>query len=68
MSLKYFYELCTSKVIITNFRTTEIFRKRRGQYYIQTWHSSLRLKQIEKDAEDKLQLQYIKMAKEDSKK
>lgn len=68
MSLKYFYELCTSKVIITNFRTTETFKKRNNQYYIQTWHSSLRLKQIEKDAEDTLPVHYIKMAKEDSKK
>ena len=68
MSLKYFYELCTAKVIITNFRTTNIFKKRKNQYYIQTWHSSLRLKQIEKDAEDSLPESYIEMAKEDSKK
>lgn len=68
MSLKYFYELCTSKVIITNFRTTEMFKKRKNQYYIQTWHSSLRLKQIEKDAEELLPKNYLKMAKIDSKK
>lgn len=68
MSLKYFYELCTSKVIITNFRTTEMFKKRKNQYYIQTWHSSLRLKQIEKDAEDTLPPNYVEMSKKDSKK
>lgn len=68
MSLKYFYELCTSKVIITNFRTTDLFIKRKNQYYIQTWHSSLRLKQIEKDAEDSLPKFYVEMAKKDSKK
>lgn len=68
MSLKYFYELCTSKVVITNFRTTEMFKKRKSQYYIQTWHSSLRLKQIEKDAEDLLPVSYLNMAKKDSKK
>lgn len=68
MSLWYFYELCTSKVIITNFRTTELFKKRKNQYYIQTWHSSLRLKQIEKDAENTLPLHYIEMAKRDSEK
>lgn len=68
MSLKYFYELCTSKVVITNFRTVDMFKKRKSQYYIQTWHSSLRLKQIEKDAENSLPEHYIKMAKEDSKK
>lgn len=66
MSLKYFYELCTSKVIITNYRTTDLFVKRKGQYYIQTWHSSLRLKQIERDAENTLPTHYVEMAKLDS--
>ncbi|MEH7226761.1 CDP-glycerol glycerophosphotransferase family protein [Bacillus sp. JJ1566] len=66
MSFKYFYELSTSKVVITNFRTTDLFVKRKEQYYIQTWHSSLRLKQIEKDAEESLPLQYVEMAKRDS--
>jgi CDP-glycerol glycerophosphotransferase len=66
MSLKYFYELCTSKIIITNFRTTDLFVKRKNQHYIQTWHSSLRLKQIEKDAEDSLPKHYVQMAKKDS--
>lgn len=68
MSLKYFYELCTSKVVITNYRTTDFFIKRKQQYYIQTWHSSLRLKQIEKDAEAVLPQSYVKMAKQDSQK
>ncbi|MEC5424034.1 CDP-glycerol glycerophosphotransferase family protein [Virgibacillus sp. C22-A2] len=68
MSLKYFYELCTSKVVITNFRTTNLFVKRKRQYYIQTWHSSLRLKQIEKDTEDTLPDNYVEMAKKDSRK
>ncbi|WP_282173032.1 CDP-glycerol glycerophosphotransferase family protein [Cytobacillus firmus] len=68
MSLKYFFELCTSKIIITNFRTTDLFVKRKDQYYIQTWHSSLRLKQIEKDAEEALPGHYVKMAKKDSEK
>lgn len=66
MSLRYFYELCTSKVLITNFRTTDLFVKRKEQYYIQTWHSSLRLKQIEKDAEKNLPPSYVHMAKKDS--
>lgn len=66
MSLKYFYELCTSKIIITNYRTTDLFVKRKNQYYIQTWHSSLRLKQIEKDAETTLPPNYVQMAKQDS--
>lgn len=65
-SLRYFYELATAKVIITNFRTTTDFKKRKGQYYIQTWHSSLRLKQIEKDIEKSLPVHYLEMAKNDS--
>lgn len=65
-SLRYFYELYTSKVIVTNFRTTKEFRKRKNQYYIQTWHSSLRLKQIEKDVEFTLPSNYVEMAKQDS--
>jgi CDP-glycerol glycerophosphotransferase len=68
MTLRYFYELCTSKIIITNFRTTDYFIKRKNQYYIQTWHSSLRLKQIEKDAETALPSHYVEMAKRDSEK
>src|SRR5690625_246007 len=66
MSLRYFYELCTAKIIITNYRMTDLFVKRNSQYYIQTWHSSLRLKQIEKDAEDALPASYVQMAKRDS--
>ncbi len=68
MSLSYFYNLVTSKVIVTNFRTALDFKKRKNQKYIQTWHSSLRLKQIEKDAENSLPKDYILQAKEDSKK
>lgn len=67
LSLRYFYELCTSQVIVTNYRMTPLFKKRESQIYIQTWHSSLRLKMIEKDAEATLPSHYIEMAKNDSK-
>ncbi len=66
MSWRYFYEVCTAKVVITNYRTTDLFIKRKNQYYIQTWHSSLRLKQIEKDAENTLPASYLQMAKQDA--
>lgn len=68
MSLKYLYELCTSRVLVTNYRMTDDYRKRRGQYYVMTWHSSLRLKKIEGDTESTLPVNYVKMAKADSKK
>src|SRR5690606_28368099 len=41
--------------------------KRKSQYYIQTWHSPLRLKKIEKDIENNLDESYIERAKIDSK-
>ena len=66
MSLRFFYELSTSKVIITNYRMPAYFRKRAGQHYVQTWHSSLRLKMIEKDVERSLPEHYVAMAKNDS--
>lgn len=65
-SFRFFYELCTSKVIITNYRMITLFKKRKNQLYIQTWHSSLRLKTIEKDAIANLPAYYIKMAQQDS--
>lgn len=69
-SKQYLYELLTSKVIITNHRIPEFyyFNKRKGQVYIQTWHSSTRLKKIEKDAITDLSKDYIRFAKQDSKK
>jgi CDP-glycerol glycerophosphotransferase len=67
-SLKYYYELATSKVIISNFRLTSSFLKKKNQLYVQTWHSSLRLKKIEKDVEDKLPKSYVENAKNDSQK
>lgn len=65
-SIRYFYELSTSKVIITNYRLPLYFKKRANQTYIQTWHSSLRLKMIENDAIETIPSTYIEMAKNDS--
>lgn len=65
-SLRYLRILATSHFIITNYRMTQDFIKRIGQIYIQTWHSSLRLKKIEGDAENSLPTHYVDMAKHDS--
>ena len=64
--LGYYFCLATAGAIITNYRMTSEFKKRPGQKYIQTWHSSLRLKMIEKDAEESLPAHYVEMAKKDS--
>lgn len=65
-SVKFWYELATAKFIVTNYRFGTNMKKRPGQIYIQTWHSSLRLKKIEKDAEAYLPSNYVQQAKRDS--
>lgn len=65
-SLKFLFELATAKFIITNYRLSIDMNKREDQIYIQTWHSSLRLKKIEKDAESFLSPNYIHNARIDS--
>lgn len=69
LSIDYLREISTAKVIICNTRTGPFyyFHKRPGQIYIQTWHSSLRLKMIEGDATS-LPQSYVQSAKEDSEK
>lgn len=66
-SLRYFYDLVTSKVWVDNSRKPSYVRKRKNQYYIQTWHGSIALKKIEKDAENALGNEYLKCAKNDAK-
>ena len=65
-SFQSLYELATAAVWVDNSRKALIPPKRKGQFYIQTWHSPLRLKKIEKDAEKHLSETYIERAKLDS--
>uniref|UniRef100_UPI00261BC38D CDP-glycerol glycerophosphotransferase family protein n=1 Tax=Clostridium sp. TaxID=1506 RepID=UPI00261BC38D len=65
-SLKALYELATARLWIDNSRKLFYPPKRKEQYYIQTWHGGIALKQIEKDAEIKLSKDYIDSAKKDS--
>lgn len=66
-TLRYLYELATAKVWIDNCRKASWIRKRKGQYYIQTWHAGISLKKVEKEVEDVLPGYYIANAKHDSK-
>lgn len=66
-SLRFYYYLRTSAILIFNARPNVDIRKRRGQFYIQTWHSFLGFKMIEKDTRDTLDSKYVKKAKKDSK-
>lgn len=65
-SIDYLRELHTAHIIICNCRMAPalMFKKRNGQKYIQTWHSSLRLKKIEGDTN--LPDSYVETAKKDS--
>ena len=69
-SLAYFRAMYTSKFVITNLRNDRMdtmFKKKKGQKYIMTWHSSIRLKKIEKDASEQLGEKYMQRAVLDSK-
>lgn len=58
--------LATAKVWVDNNRKENYIRKRKGQYYIQTWHGGIALKKIERDYADSLGSKYITNAKRDS--
>lgn len=66
-SVRAVYELSTSKFWIDNTRKYFFPPKRKNQYYIQTWHSSVGIKKIEGDAEEYLTKEYLEVAKKDSK-
>lgn len=67
-SIKSIYEAVTAKIWIDNTRKQPYVRKRKKQFYIQTWHGQiLDTKKVEKDIENKLSPYYIKQAKNDSK-
>lgn len=69
-SIEYLREISTAKFIICNARMNDYyyFKKRPEQVYIQTWHSSIRLKKIEGDATEGLGENYVRIAQKDSKK
>lgn len=65
--IKEIYELATAKIWVDDCRKIQPIYKRNKQFYLQTWHSPLRPKKIEKDAGEYLHTKYIKGAKNDSK-
>lgn len=67
-SIRFLYDIATCGFLISNTRIPEWFGflPRKKQFYLQTWHSSLRLKKIEKDAN--LDSNYENWAKSDSQK
>ena len=65
-SLKALLELHTAKIWIDNCRKNFHPRKRKNQFYLQTWHAGFGLKLIEHDIEHALSKRYVRVAKKDS--
>lgn len=64
-SILAYYHLATAKVWVNNIKHSSMYlSKRKGQYYIQTWHAPFGLKKIEADGN--LSEDYIKRAKQDA--
>ena len=51
-SIKSFYHLATAKIWVDNQRKSYFIKKRKAQFYIQTWHGSVGFKRIELDCLD----------------
>lgn len=66
-SLKSAYELSTARVWIFNVRNAFKTRKKKSQFYIQTWHGEVDVKKVEGQVIDRLGRDYIKDAKRDGK-
>ncbi len=64
-TIKAIMAQATARVWLDNNRKENYIRKRKGQFYIQTWHGGIALKKIEKDYE-KLSSSYVANAKRDS--
>lgn len=68
--VRSFYELSTAKVIISNCKSNIPFgyvsKKKKKQYYLQTWHGDFGPKYIEKEIEDSFDPSYIITSKADS--
>ena len=62
------YELSTAKIIVNNCKSNlpADFRKKKNQFYLQTWHGDFALKFIEKEIETVLSASYLASTKADS--
>ena len=60
------YHYLTAKIWVDNVKNVPKPPKRKGQFYLQTWHGSFANKKVEKDVENFLSKDYIKQSQEDS--
>lgn len=66
-TLKAYYMLGTAHVWVDNVRYSKGIKKKKSQFYLQTWHASFSQKKLEKEAEDLIGRNYVKQAKNDGK-
>ncbi len=66
-SLRYFYEVYTSKIRVDNVKVGINLPKKKGQICVQTWHADFYLKYVEGECEDQLNPWYVSTSKADSK-
>ena len=66
-SVSYLYHMATAKVWVDNIRKP-FSHKRKGQYYMQTWHGGFTFKRVENAAADQLDPGYVREAKIDASK
>ena len=64
-SFRMLFEMATSRVWVDSHTKAMYIMKRRGQYYLQTWHGGLGMKKIEGDAEDSVSYYYMASSKHD---
>lgn len=67
-SWKATYHYLTAKVWIDDVKSNPKPKKRKGQFYLQTWHGSFGIKKVEQAVESILSPDYVKLAKKDSEK
>lgn len=65
-SIRSLFEYATSKVWVDNVRNPAKPKKRKGQFYLQTWHGPDSGKKAEGDAINQLSKPYITYAKKDA--
>lgn len=65
--IKALYHLATAKIWVDSSRKRSWVVKRKGQYYVQTWHGGIAFKRVEADVQENLPDLYVKAAKQDSK-
>lgn len=62
-SLEMFFQLATAKIWVDSHSKPLYVCKRKGQFFVETWHGGLGMKKIEGDAIERLSQSYIETSK-----